>query len=175
MDIREYNITYISKEYLSNKGWKIVAYNPPGSQGTFTIPNPEKDGSYKGQTGSLSPDIIAFKLINNENIFLIVEAKPLYNSSDVKKMINMFEDINRKKLFLEIVKFSCDANDIEYDPLKTTIIQYAKAHGGDMHTDTSVSTILINQIKKWDVKKIDPRKDIISNFEVKTSGFLLKY
>ena len=174
MDIREYNITYISKEFLMRNGWKIIAYNPPGSQGTFTIPNPDKDGSYKGQTGSSSPDIVALKLINNINIFLIVEAKPLYNTSDVKKMIWMFKNKDRKELFLQIVKSSCEANNIQYDNSKKTEIHFAKAHGGIKNLDPIVDTIFITQIKKWDPKIIDPTKDIYSNFKVETSGSLLK-
>lgn len=175
MDIREYNITYISKEFLAKNGWKIVAYNPPGSQGTFTIPNPDKDGTYKGQTGSLSPDIIAFKFIDGTNIFLIVEAKPTYNASDVKKMITMFENKNRRSVFFQIVKSFCEANDIEYDTSKKTEIHFAKAHGGDTHPDLNVSTILITQINEWDTKIIDPTKDIYSNFKIEISGPLLKY
>ena len=175
MDIREYNITYISKEFLMRKEWKIVAYNPPGSQGTFTIPNPDKDGSYKGQTGSLSPDIIAFKLINNINVFLIVEAKPTHNASDIRKMISMFENEDKRALFLQIAKPSCKANDVEYDTSKKTEIHFAKAHGGENYLDPMVSTIFITQIKKWDAKTIDPTKDIYSNFKVEISGLLLKY
>lgn len=174
MDIREYNITYISKEFLVKNGWKIIAYNPPGSQGTFTIPNPDKDGSYKGQTGSLSPDIIALKLINGINIFLIVEAKPTYNASDVEKMISMFENKKRRALFLQIAKSACEANDIEYDTSKETKIHFAKAHGGEKHLDSKVETILITQLKSWDPKIIDPTKDIYSNFGIEASGSLLK-
>lgn len=174
MDIREYNITYISKEFLVRHGWKIIAYNPPGSQGTFTIPNPDKDGGYKGQTGSLSPDIIAFKLMNNVNILLVVEAKPTYSASDVKKMISMFENKDRRDLFFQIVEPYCEANDIPYDSSRKTEIHFAKAHGGDKHLDAKIGTIFITQTKPWDAKRIDPTQDIYSNFKVETSGPLLK-
>lgn len=174
MDIREYNITYIAKEFLMKDRWNIIAFNPPGSQGTFTIPNPDKDGTYRGQTGSLSPDIVAFKVVNNENIFVIVEAKPIYSASDVNKMISMFENPRRQSLFFEIVKSSCEANGMEFDPSKNTIIKFAKAHGGKSHLDPRVTTILIVQTKEWNPKIIDPREDIYSNFTVEILGSLLK-
>lgn len=174
MDIREYNITYISKEFLVRKGWKIVAYNPPGSQGTFTIPNPEKDGSYKGQTGSLSPDIIALKIINNKNVLAVVEAKPKHNTSDVSKMISMFKNKGREVLFLDLVKASCEANDIEFDISKPIEIKFVKAHSGEQHLDPGISTILVTSLNEWNAKIIDPTKDIYSNFKVELLGDLLE-
>lgn len=175
MDIREYDITYVAKEYLIKKGWRIIAYNPPGSQGTFTIPNPLKDGTYKGQTGSLSPDIVAWKKLNGKNIFVIVESKPNYNEGDVSKMLGMFRDLARKDLFFMIVEGHCLANDIPYDRTKPKEILYCNAYSGKLSTHKSISTILVNSKKEWDIKRIDPTQDIYSVFEIKVSGRLLKY
>jgi len=174
MDIREYNITYIAKEFLTRSGWKIIAYNPPGSQGTFTIPNPAKDGAYRGQTGSLSPDIVALKIVNETNIFLIVESKPTYSVSDVTKMTSMFNQKERKELFLRILQGHCEANDISYNPKNKTIIEFAKAHGGNSRTDSIVSTISVSQNEEWSSKIIDPTQDIYSKFSVNVSGNFLK-
>ena len=73
-EIREYAITYAVKNYLLSKNWDVIAYNPPGSQGTFTIPNPSKDGGFRGQTGSESPDIIAIK----SGLVMVVECKTTF-------------------------------------------------------------------------------------------------
>lgn len=174
MDIREYNVTYIAKEFLIRNGWAIIAFNPPGSQGTFTIPNPAKDGAYRGQTGSLSPDIIALKIVNEVNVFLIVESKPIYSDSDITKMTSMFSRPDRRELFLRIVKGHCEANNIQYNPDRKTVIQFAKAHGGAIHTSRQVSTISVIQKEEWNAKTIDPTQDIYSKFSIKTSGLLLK-
>ena len=90
MALTEYDVCYATKEYLKKKGYTIVTWNPPGSQGTFTIPNPAKDPNYKGQTGSESPDLI---VINNQEI-LFVEAKDNINSSydDIIKLKNMLSN-----------------------------------------------------------------------------------
>ena len=42
-ETREYAITYGVKDLLLSRNWDVIAYNPPGSQGTFTIPNPAKE------------------------------------------------------------------------------------------------------------------------------------
>lgn len=165
--MREYDVTYIAKEFLSRKGWKIIAYNPPGSQGTFTITNPQKDHTYKGQTGSLSPDIVAFKIIKDKNILYIVESKPTYNEDDVKKMINMFRDKERVKIFLDLIIGYTKANGINFDKNMGTKIRFAKAHGGDINPVPNIDTIHIHAInEKWDPENINPKEDIYSNFSV---------
>ncbi len=137
--IREFDITYITKEYLINNKWEIIAYNPPGSQGTFTIPNPNKDSYYRGQTGSESPDIVALSSENDLTIILIVESKPDYNKEDISKMKNMFLNLEREKLFIEIVLRQCEANNISFNLNKYKII-YAKAHAGEKHLRNDMIT-----------------------------------
>jgi hypothetical protein len=167
MEIREYVVTYITKEYLQRNGWTIIAYNPPGSQGTFTIPDPSKDGNYKGQTGSLSPDIIALKKTQKKYIFLIVEAKPDYNKDDISKMKNMFKDERRKKVFFQIITGYTKANDIPFDDSLESEIHFIKAHGGTIGPEDTIGTILISQIdSNFDPKIIDPKQDIYSKFKV---------
>jgi hypothetical protein len=165
--IREYDVTYTTKEYLMNDGWEIIAYNPPGSQGTFTITNPNKDHSYRGQDGSLSPDIVAYKFENNKNIFIIVEAKPKYCRSDVDKMINMFKDSARRKIFLKLVTMHARANGFNINLAKPTKILFAKAHGGKKELRKDVSTFYIElKNKKWDPLNINPKQKITDNFLV---------
>ena len=62
MNPSEYDVAYATKEWLIKNGWTIIAFDPPGAQGTFSIPNPskKKEGE-KGQTGTTAPDIIAVK------------------------------------------------------------------------------------------------------------------
>ena len=166
--IREYEITYIAKEYLMRKGWAIIAYNPPGSQGTFTIPNPEKDPNYRGQTGSESPDIIAIKNKNNTYYILIVECKPYYNEQDVQKMKNLFSSEKRKELFFKIIYKQCLANEIEFDLNKKIKIILGKAHAGEENSVKEMITFLINsKNEKWNPENFNARENIFEYFDVK--------
>ena len=126
--ITEFDVTYCTKEYLLNEKWMIIAYNPPGSQGTFTIPNPHKNPKYRGQTGSISPDIVAYKKIGNENIFLFVEAKPDYNKDDEEKMVQLFKNQEKKDVFIQVVEGVAKANNIPIDFSLPTKYKFAKAH-----------------------------------------------
>ena len=165
---REYEITYITKEYLMKKGWTIIAYNPPGSQGTFTIPNPDKDPNYRGQTGSESPDIVAIKEKENKYYILIVESKPYYNEQDVKKMKKLFSSEKRKELFLKIIYKQCLANEIKFDLEKESRIIFAKAHGGEENLEDDMITFLIEcKNEKWNPENFNAREDIFEYFDVK--------
>lgn len=165
---KEYDITYATKEYLMSRGWKIIAYNPPGAQGTFTIPNPDKESSYRGQTGSESPDIVAYKEENNENLILVVEAKPEYDEADVKKLVRMFSSETRKKLFLEILYKQAVANEININRTLHVKLIFGKAHGGDVH---SIKGFLTFNVKckndTWNSDDFDARIDPYKNFEVR--------
>ncbi len=104
----EYLVTYAVKEWLITNKWDILAYNPPGSQGTFTIPNPNKDPNFRGQTGSESPDIVATK----EGIILVVEAKTGHSKSDETKIENLFADSTKMEIFQIIIRKVAEANHI---------------------------------------------------------------
>jgi hypothetical protein len=106
--ITEYQVSYAVKEWLLEHKWDVIAYNPPGSQGTFTIPNPSKDSSYRGQTGSESPDIVA---VNGNNI-LVVEAKPKVNVNDANKLKALSENNPKLEIFQELILKVCKANQI---------------------------------------------------------------
>lgn len=106
--ITEYQVSYAVKEWLLEKKWDVIAYNPPGSQGTFTIPNPNKDGTYRGQTGSESPDIVA---VSGGNV-LVVEAKPKANVSDSEKLKALSENEPKLEIFTELIRKVCKANQI---------------------------------------------------------------
>ena len=152
--ISEYDVTFAVKEWLLRHKWDVVAFNPPGSQGTFTIPNPSKDSKYKGQTGSEAPDIIA---VRNKNTILIVESKPCYNKKDVEKLLNLFKNKARMQLLIELIKNICIANNIEFEkPIKIIL---AKAHGGEPRLRKDMKTFLVSVTKKWDPSNIDPRID----------------
>ena len=164
---REYEVTYITKEYLTNLGWKIAAYNPPGSQGTFTIPNPEKKPNFRGQTGSVSPDIVAIKKVENIQLILVVECKPYYNYSDVKKLKILFKNNPRKKLFIKILQKQCIANKISFDLKQKYKIILAKAHFGEEHNFRDLVTFVIKQKNEdWNPEIFNAREDIIGYFDV---------
>ena len=147
-EIREYAITYAVKNYLLSKNWDVIAYNPPGSQGTFTIPNPSKDGGYRGQTGSESPDIIAIK----KGLVMIVECKTTFNLDDSAKLNNLFTD-NKKMEILEIlITRVCEANAIKV-PDKIEYI-FALAYQGIPHKSNFLGLINVQVNMDFDVTNI---------------------
>lgn len=105
--LSEYDISFAVKEYLLVHGYRLVAWNPPGAQGTFTIPNPAKDPLYRGQVGSESPDLIAY----NGREFLLVEAKDNINKSykDIEKLDRLLADRQRRQLLFDICEHQMEA------------------------------------------------------------------
>jgi len=148
--IDEYDVTFAVKEWLISKGWRIIAFNPPGAQGTFTIPNPRKAVGYKGQTGSLSPDIIGIK---NSKYLIVVESKPYYKKDDIQKLISLFEDEERVELLKMIVDNVCKANNINFNKDECVII-LAKAHGGKIHPENNIETFHISIKENWNASYI---------------------
>lgn len=111
----EYDVAFAIKEWLLCHDWVVIAFNPPGSQGTFSIPNPSKDPRYRGQVGTEAPDIIAIK----KNHLLIVECKDYRKSkilSDVEKLSRLISNKKRMKLLYTILKKACAANDVPLPP-----------------------------------------------------------
>lgn len=175
--VREYEITYITKEYLLKEGWFVIAYNPPGSQGTFTIPNPLKDPSYRGQTGSESPDIVAIKkeVKNKKNKILIIESKPFYNQKDVDKMKRLFKNKERVKIFLTILEKQCNANGFEVDFNFKNEICFGKAHSGEKHLRDNIATFLIELKKEdWNPESFNAREDILQYFNIEVFNLFEK-
>lgn len=108
--LTEYQVTYAVKEWLLEASWNVIAYNPPGSQGTFTIPNPKKDGTFKGQSGSESPDVVAVK----RGLILVVEAKPKQDKADADKLDALRKDADKMSIFKLLVGKVCGANQVEF-------------------------------------------------------------
>lgn len=157
---REYDVTFAVKEWLIEEDWSVLAFNPPGSQGTFTIPNPTKEKGYKGQSGSKAPDIVAVK----KSKLLLVESKDYFKKSDVKKLRSLAENPERKKILYRIVKNVSEAQEISFDTDSELIV--AKAHGGNVHEVKDVSTFLVKTDKEWDPEKIEDIENILNHFEV---------
>lgn len=158
------------------RGWDIIAFNPPGSQGTFTIPNPLKDGSYRGQTGSESPDIIALKANKTTNIIIIVECKPLYKSSDIIKLKNLFSNKERLNLFLYIIDKQCVANNIKFDKSLNSEIILAKAHGGKpMEADQVLNFNVIVDYSTWNPNNFPAKLNLKNICKIISSSAFLKY
>lgn len=165
--LTEYEITYITKEYLQKNWWIIITYNPPGSQWTFTIPDPIKDNTYKWQNWSMSPDIVAYK--KNENCFLIVESKPIYNKADVQKMIKMFSNNERIIIFYDIIRWYANANKLDIIINNQTSIIFAKSHSWDVNLiDEDINTILINKKNDFNPHNFNAKKNILENYLVKS-------
>lgn len=170
MKLTEYDISFATKEYLLDKGCKIVTWNPPGSQGTFTIPNPAKDPANKGQDGSESPDLIAY---NDTEIFF-VEAKDSAAKSltDIDKLRKLLNDSKRKGLLYQICTKQMQAlgNVIHLEnlivrlgiaiPQEENIISSYKSQ-----SNLTLFLVSSNRIK-WNNKKIDASTDIKKVFNV---------
>lgn len=149
--VSEYDVTFAVKEWLLENDWEVVAFNPPGAQGTFTIPNPSKDPKYRGQSGSESPDIIAIK--NTSNL-LIVESKPLFDEEDAEKLLNLKGNKERMKLLVQLLENVCKANNVLFK--KPLNIILAKAHGGQDNLRIDMQTFLISTDNKWNPLRINP-------------------
>jgi hypothetical protein len=173
MKISEYDVSFAIKEFLISKDYIILTWNPPGSQGTFTIPNPKKDPNYKGQEGSESPDIIAYK--NRE--LLVVEVKDSINkiAYDVSKVKNLLNDNERKKLLFKIIKKQAEANKINID-IDNSIVKLGigipKSEGEIekkiAKNQYQISFFIVELLKKdWDNKIIDANTNFLNIFKVK--------
>jgi hypothetical protein len=147
-EIREYAITYAVKNFLLSKNWDVIAYNPPGSQGTFTIPNPSKDGGYRGQTGSESPDIIAIK----NGLVLIVECKTTFNLDDSKKLNNLSADSKKMEILEILIGRVCKANAIKV-PDKMEYI-FALAYQGTPQKSNFLGLINVKVNMDFDITNI---------------------
>lgn len=158
--IREYDVSYAVKEFLLRRGWFLVAFNPPGSQGTLTIPNPKKDSNYRGQTGSESPDIIAYK----KNILLVVESKPVFNLNDTKKLLNLLKDKDRLDLLIRISKKVCCTHRIAWGNHPTILV--GKAHGEPNNLMDDIQTFIVKTKEGWDPNFIDPSRDPFSFMDI---------
>lgn len=152
--VNEYDVTFAVKEWLLENGWNVIAFNPPGAQGTFTIPNPSKAPKYRGQSGSESPDIIAVK---NETNVLIVESKPLFNQSDTEKLLNLKDNKERMNLLIELLERVCKANNVPFKKPVNVIL--ARAHAGQDSLSMDMQTFLVSTDNKWNPRKIDPKID----------------
>lgn len=154
IQISEYDVTFAVKEWLLRHGWDVIAFNPPGAQGTFTIPNPAKDPKYRGQTGSESPDIIAIK---NGNSILLVESKPRYNQSDVDKLVKYSKNKERINLMIQLVEEVCRANAVPFK--KPCKLLLAIAYGLGHNSSKKVQSFQVSVKKAWNSNKINPLID----------------
>jgi Holliday junction resolvase len=163
----EYDVTYSVKEWLIHHSWRVVAFDPPGAQGTFSIPNPsKKEKGYKGQTGTQSPDIIAIK----NNIILIIECKDygdLKIKQDIIKLNEFLQNESRMNVFEKIIVHACKANEILLTFDNSKII-FAKAHGGsNLLLQKNIETFHVKIIKNWDKTMINPTIDLSEIISVK--------
>jgi hypothetical protein len=147
-EVREYAITYGVKDLLLSRNWDVIAYNPPGSQGTFTIPNPSKDGGYRGQTGSESPDVIAIK----NSVVLIVECKPTFNLDDANKMKRLSENVKKMEILNILIRRVCAANEIAISGDLRFI--YALAYQGVMHNEKDLGFIKVGVSERFDITEV---------------------
>ena len=157
----EYVITYGVKLFLLENSWDVIAYNPPGSQGTFTIPNPSKDGSEKGQTGSESPDIVAVK----DGYVLIVECKPKFDLVDSQKLKRLSKNELKMEVLDMLIRRVCKANEIPL-PRELNYI-YALAYQGDPHSVGALGFINVEVAQEFDIRTITARNDFKKYFKAR--------
>ena len=160
-EVREYEITYAIKQFLLQKNWDVIAYNPPGSQGTFTIPNPTKDGSYRGQSGSESPDIIALKNCQ----ILIVECKPGFDSDDVDKLRNLSKNKEKLAILDCLIEKVCLANEIKYD--EKGKYHFALAYSGANMNLNDIGFLKVELDPNFDVTTIVAKESYREHFDTK--------
>lgn len=156
--LSEYLVSYAVKEWLITAEWDILAYNPPGSQGTFTIPNPNKDPNYRGQTGSESPDIVATK----NGVILVAEAKPNYSSSDATKIERLFEDPLKMEIFQLIIRRVAEANHISL-PAKLRFIGFL-ANADDEIPSHNLGHFKVSTSMPLEMSNIPAQQDYRSHF-----------
>ena len=166
MNPSEYDVAYATKEWLIKNGWTIIAFDPPGAQGTFSIPDPsKKKEDEKGQTGTTAPDIIAVK----DDQILIVECKGSGEAkilSDAEKLKNFLHDDARIEVFKQIMEAACKANGVTLKFDKSNII-LGKAHGGDdLLEDTEIETFHVKIEGTWDATNIDAKADLSETIKV---------
>ena len=155
--VKEYAITYGVKGLLLSKKWDVIAYNPPGSQGTFTIPNPSKDGRYRGQTGSESPDVVAIK----RDVVLIVECKPSFDLDDADKLQKLSKDSKKMAILTTLIQRVCAANEITIGAELKYI--YALAYRGEKHNIKGLGFIQVEVLAEFDITNI-PAESSYENF-----------
>lgn len=147
-EVREYAITYAVKDLLLSKQWDVIAYNPPGSQGTFTIPNPNKDGGYRGQTGSESPDVIAIK----DDVVVVIECKPSFNEDDAEKLERLSQDSQKMDILDILIRRVCRANEITVG--KKIEYIYALAYQGTSHNQRNLGFISVKISDKFNITDV---------------------
>jgi hypothetical protein len=156
-EVKEYSITYGVKNFLLSKNWDVIAYNPPGSQGTFTIPNPSKDGGYRGQTGSESPDVLAIK----SNVVLVVECKPSFNQDDAEKMKRLSKNSKKMEILDILIRRVCAANEIQVS--QDLLYIYALAFQGERNQEKELGYIKVEVSENFDITHL-PAKSSYENF-----------
>ena len=171
MKLTEYDISYAVKEYLYSNNYIIITWNPPGSQGTFTIPNPDKDPTYKGQTGSESPDLIAFNC--NEIVFIEAKDSISKSFSDIDKLYKLLSNSKRKKLLFNICTKQMEVLNykINLEKLKIRIgVAVPNVDNiEDKYEEYNNITIysVKSNLKDWDNKVINAKINMKDVFEVK--------
>ncbi len=81
--MREGQIYEATKAHLLGGGWRVVGGQPPnGTDKTPVIEIKRPGPPAKGSAGSYKPDLVAIKA----NCILILEIKPRFSPSDVRKV-----------------------------------------------------------------------------------------
>lgn len=101
----EGKIYYFLKHFLLNKGWTLLAGEPPdGSNNVCRIEIRNKNRVGIGSKGSYKIDLI---FLRKDTLFLI-ELKPQYNQGDINKLIEI--TTQRLNDLFDALKERCDLN-----------------------------------------------------------------
>lgn len=109
----EYDVAFAVKEWLLGHGWSVVAFNPPGHWGTFSIPFPSRDPRGRGRAATRAPDIIAVK----GDCLLLAECRGHGRSrvlSDVERLSGLISNKDRMRLLYRMLQKVCAANDVQF-------------------------------------------------------------
>lgn len=101
----EGKIYYFLKNFLLDKGWKLLAGEPPdGSDNVCRIEIRSKNRVGIGSKGSYKIDLIFL----NKNTLFLIELKPRYNQGDVNKL----NEITTQRLhdLFDALKERCGVN-----------------------------------------------------------------
>jgi len=139
----EGKIYYFLKNFLLDKGWKLLAGEPPGgSDNVCRIEIRSKDRVGIGSKGSYKIDLIFL----SKNTLFLIELKPRYNQGDVNKLnevttqrLNDLFDaleercgVNRKNI-QQIVK--CIGVGSLNHPLPTDFVCFIVGEEGDIDVE----------------------------------------
>jgi hypothetical protein len=147
--MREDEVYVSAKVWFRNNGFAAIAGQPPsGCDNIPTVEIKDLTNREKGSKGSFKPDLI---VANIENL-IIVECKPLDNSEDEQKLLEVDRSVDRlSQLYKELGQRGIFARRRLHDAYSNftdfvTKARYCLAHGGIPRPMDRVITLSLSSI-----------------------------